>query len=251
MRDWKDPHRHAGQAVPQPRCAVQLPPLRPTHSSTGSHGRTSRVDSSATPISKLHANRAVLARAYDLIVFPSHHEYVTTHEYDVVEQYRDLGGNLIFLYANNFFWQTVKRGKVLERTKLWRDLGRPEAALIGVQYRGSDGGHHKAPWIIRKAPAGRWLFAGTGLHQGSNLGEGSVEIDRTFPASPKNVQILAEIPNLFGPGFTAQMTYYDTPDGARVFAAGAFRLVQEPLSPQISRLLDNLWLHFASDRAST
>ena len=70
---------------------------------------------------------------------------------------------------------------MLERTKLWRDLGRPEAALIGVQYRGSDGGHHKAPWIIRKAPAGRWLFAGTGLHQGSNLGEGSVEIDRTFP----------------------------------------------------------------------
>ena len=157
---------------------------------------------------------------------------MTTHEYDVVEQYRDLGGNLIFLYANNFFWQTVKRGKVLERTKLWRDLGRPEAALIGVQYRGSDGGHHKAPWIIRKAPAGRWLFAGTGLHQGSNLGEGSVEIDRTFPASPKNVQILAEIPNLFGPGFTAQMTYYDTPDGARVFAAGAFRLLQEPLSPR-------------------
>jgi hypothetical protein len=190
---------------------------------------------------------AVLARAYDLIVFPSHHEYVTTHEYDVVEQYRDLGGNLIFLYANNFFWQTVKRGKVLERTKLWRDLGRPEAALIGVQYRGSDGGHHKAPWIVRNAPAGRWLFAGTGLHQGSRLGEGSVEIDRTFPASPKNVQVLAEIPNLFGPGFTAQMTYYDTPNGARVFAAGAFRLLQEPLSPLVSRLLDNLWLHLASD----
>jgi hypothetical protein len=47
------------------------------------------------------------------------------------------------------------------------------------------------------------------------------------------------------------MTYYETPDGARVFAAGAFRLLQEPLSPQISRLLDNLWLHLASDRAST
>jgi hypothetical protein len=194
---------------------------------------------------------SVLARAYDLIVFPSHHEYVTTHEYDVIEQYRDLGGNLVFLYANNFFWQTVKRGNVLERTKLWRDLGRPEAALIGVQYRGSDGGHHKAPWIIRNTPAGRWLFAGTGLHPGSDLGEGSVEIDRTFPASPKNVQVLAEIPNLFGPGFTAQMTYYDTPAGARVFAAGAFRLLQEPLSPQISRLLHNLWLHLANDNAPT
>ena len=27
-----------------------------------------------------------LANAYRLIVFPGHHEYVTTHEYDVVEQ---------------------------------------------------------------------------------------------------------------------------------------------------------------------
>ena len=32
-----------------------------------------------------------LARAYDLIVFPGHTEYVTDHEYDV-QGYRDLGG---------------------------------------------------------------------------------------------------------------------------------------------------------------
>ena len=36
----------------------------------------------------------VLASAYDLIVFPGHHEYVTLREYDLVEGYRDLGGNL-------------------------------------------------------------------------------------------------------------------------------------------------------------
>jgi hypothetical protein len=83
------------------------------------------------------------------------------------------------------------------------------------------------------------------------LGEGSVEIDRTYPASPRNIQVLAEIPNLFGPGFTAQMTYYETPVGARVFAAGAFRLLQEPLSPEIARLLDNLWLHLANDTEAT
>ena len=48
---------------------------------------------------------ATLASAYDLIVFPGHHEYVTTREYDLVEGYRDLGGNLMFLSANNFFWR--------------------------------------------------------------------------------------------------------------------------------------------------
>ena len=51
-----------------------------------------------------------LAAAYDLIVFPGHHEYVTTREYDLVEGYRNLGGNLMFLSANNFFWQRREAG---------------------------------------------------------------------------------------------------------------------------------------------
>jgi hypothetical protein len=72
------------------------------------------------------ASAAALARAYDLIVFPGHHEYVTTREYDLVEGYRDRGGNLVFLSANNFFWQIVRHGNTIEKTKQWRELGRPE-----------------------------------------------------------------------------------------------------------------------------
>ena len=56
------------------------------------------------------ASGRALAEAYDLIVFPGHHEYVTSHEYDVVEQFRDLGGNLMFLSANNFFRRVDRRG---------------------------------------------------------------------------------------------------------------------------------------------
>ena len=106
-----------------------------------------------------------LADAYDLIVFPGHHEYVTTREYDLIEGYRNLGGNLMFLSANNFFWQVVRRGQTLTKTKLWRDLGRPEAALIGVQYR-ANGKAPRQPWIIRRSPAASWIFAGTGLRAG-------------------------------------------------------------------------------------
>src|SRR5581483_6156445 len=51
------------------------------------------------------ANGDQLAKAYDLVIFEGHEEYVTPHEYDVVQRYRDLGGNLMFLSANNFFWQ--------------------------------------------------------------------------------------------------------------------------------------------------
>jgi N,N-dimethylformamidase beta subunit-like protein len=183
-----------------------------------------------------------LAVAYDLIVFPGHHEYVTTHEYDVVERYRDLGGNLAFLSANNFFWQIVKRGNVVTKTKQWRDLGRPEAAILGVQYRGNDSGQARGSWIVRDVAASEWLFAGTGLVAGSRFGEDwGVEIDRTSGDSPDGVQVIAEIPDLFGPGFTAQMTYYETKHGAKVFAAGAFTLAGQALEPGVPRVLANLW----------
>jgi hypothetical protein len=189
-----------------------------------------------------------LASAYDLIVFPGHHEYVTTREYDVVEGYRDLGGNLAFLSANNFFWQIVKRGDVMTRTKEWRDLGRSEAGLLGVQYRANDRGQHRGPWIVRDAEATPWLFAGTGLKNGSTFGSGGIEIDKTAPASPRGVKVLAEIPDLYGPGFTAQMTYYETPTGAKVFAAGAFTLAGAVLNdPVIGKLVANLWDHLSGD----
>jgi hypothetical protein len=71
-----------------------------------------------------------LASAYDLIVFPGHHEYVTTHEYDLVQSYRDLGGNLAFLSANNFFWRVVRHGSVMEKTEQWRDDGRPDGGQL-------------------------------------------------------------------------------------------------------------------------
>jgi hypothetical protein len=182
-----------------------------------------------------------LAAAYDLIVFSGHHEYVTTHEYDVVTQYRDLGGNLMFLAANNFFWKIDLRNSVMTRVAEWRDLGRPEAALIGVQYRANDRGGHRGPWILRRADTTPWLFAGTGLRAGDGFGRGGIEIDSTAPSSPRGIDVVAEIPNLYGPGFTAQMTYYETPAGAKVFAAGAFSLAGSVWKPQVERLMGNLW----------
>jgi hypothetical protein len=51
--------------------------------------------------------------------------------------------------------------------------------------------------------------------------------------------VVAEIPRLIGATRTAQMTYYETPRGAKVFAAGAFTL---PGRSRAARtLLDNLW----------
>jgi hypothetical protein len=187
-----------------------------------------------------------LARAYDLIIFPGHHEYVTTHEYAVIRGYRDLGGNLAFLSANNFFWQTLRTGSTIERTKQWRDLDLPEASLTGTAYRANDDGGHFGPWIVRRVAAAPWLFAGTGLVDGSAFGNGGIEIDHTSDASPPGTQVLAEIPDVLGPGLTAQMTYYETSTGAKVFAAGAFTLGGEAISnPIVGRLITNLWTHLS------
>ena len=95
-----------------------------------------------------------LRALYDLVVFPGHSEYMTGHAYDVVERYRDLGGRLIFLSANNFFWRVDKQGSTMRRVRLWRDEGRPEARLLGVQYRANDDGARQGPLHGRRGRGG-------------------------------------------------------------------------------------------------
>ena len=182
---------------------------------------------------------AQLARAYDLVVFSGHHEYVTTHEYDVTQAYRDHGGNLMFLSANNFFYRVVRTGSVLHRVGRWRDLGRPEAALVGVQYL--DWNHDEfgnGAYVLRSSG---WPFTGTGLQAGSSFGTYGIEIDAPTKDSPRGLRILATVPNLFGPGRSANMTYYTTPRGAKVFAAGTINFGGTALWPPVPTILENVW----------
>jgi hypothetical protein len=192
-----------------------------------------------------------LRRLYDLVVFPGHTEYVTEHAYDVVERYRDLGGRLIFLSANNFFWRVDKRGGLIRRRRLWRALGRPESALCGVQYRANDDGSRQAPFQVVDAAAAPWLFAGTGLGNGSPIGDAvggyGIEIDTTTEHSPPGTRVLARIPDLFGEGLSAEMAYYETDGGARVFSAGVLDFCGTVHLDPVRRLLDNLWRHMLRD----
>jgi hypothetical protein len=185
-----------------------------------------------------------LARAYALIVFPGHHEYVTEHEYDAVTEYRNVGGNLMFLSANNFYWKITLRGDVMQRVARWRDLGRPESALIGAEFFHNDNGEHRGRFVVRTPIP--WLFAGTGLHRGSLFSSGGIEADRIDGGSPPGVRVVAEIPNLY-PGIgSAQMTYYER-GGAKVFAAGAFTLAGAVGEPDVKQIVTNLWAHLSAD----
>ena len=186
-----------------------------------------------------------LRRAYDLVVFPGHEEYVTERHYAVCRRYRDLGGNLLFLSANNFFWRVRRSGPAIVKEKLWRDLGRPESALVGVQYCGSDNGQRQRPFTVVGADRAPWAFVGTGLANGSSFGRYGIEIDGRTPASPPGTVVLAHIPDLMGPGRSAEMTYYETAAGARVFAAGALNFAASLEDPRVARLVENVWGHLA------
>ena len=188
-----------------------------------------------------------LRSAYDLVVFPGHTEYVAQHAYDVVERYRDLGGRLILLSANNFFWKVDRSPNAIRRIAQWRTLARPESKLLGVQYRANDDGTRQGPFIVSDVDAAPWLFADTGLVNGSVLGEEvggfGIEIDSTTPDSPPGTKVLARIPDLFGPGLSAEMGYYETAAGARVFSAGVMDFPAVLFTDPGVKLLDNLWRH--------
>ena len=187
---------------------------------------------------------------YRLIVFAGHEEYVTSHTFDVITRYRNAGGSLAFLSANNFFYKVKVTGNTMTGRTRWRDLGRPEAALVGAQYAGWDEGKYpNRPYRIVNTGAAPWLFAGTGLHNGSAVGNYGIEVDEPSAGSPPHTHILAEIPDELGPGKPADMTIY-TRGHSTVFDAGAINFGATAHWPALSRLFVNLWSHLSGESSN-
>jgi hypothetical protein len=183
-----------------------------------------------------------LARLYDLIVFPGHEEYVSEHVWDAIASYRNRGGNLAFLSANDFFYRVERRGNRLYRTGRWRDIGRSESALIGETYVGwFKNRYRNRPYVVTGGAPAAWLYRGTGLRDGDSFGSYGIEISAPDRRSPPGTIVLAQARNLFGPGESAEMTYYRTPAGAKVFSAGAINFGGTAEFPVVSRMLQNLW----------
>jgi hypothetical protein len=188
---------------------------------------------------------------YRLIVFAGHEEYVTSHTYDLITSYRNAGGNLVFLSANNFFYRVKVSGNTMVGRTPWRDLGRPEAALVGAQYAGWDEGHYpNRPFRIVNTGAAPWLFAGTHLHNGTLVGNYGIEIDEPTAASPPHTRVLAVIPNELGPGKPAEMTIY-TRGRSTVFDAGAINFGATAHWPALSRFFSNLWSHLSGESSDS
>ncbi len=196
-------------------------------SCTGSHWTDKRVDV-LSQWDLEHVREPTRARrAYDLIVFAGHHEYVTTREYDLVERlprprrqpHVPLGEQL--LLAGRAARRTSSR-----RTRRWRDLGRPEAALIGVQYIAYQRSA-ASPWVVRRTPAATVAPDGNRPASGSPLGRGGVEIDHVTKASPARHPGARRDPESLRAGQDrADDLLRDERAERRVFAAGAFHFTR-------------------------
>jgi hypothetical protein len=93
-----------------------------------------------------------------------------------------------------------------------------------------------------------WLFAGTGLADGSTFGRFGGEADGVSPElSPPGLVVVAS--GTVG-GRRLSMSYLETPSGGEVFSTGNMRFLDLMSSPEpgqdpalVHRLLDNLWAH--------
>jgi len=184
---------------------------------------------------------------YKLIVFGGHEEYVTSHVYKLITQYRDAGRNLAFLSANNFFYKVEVHGNTMTGRHRWRDLGKPEASLIGAEYVGwNESNYPNRPYHVVNREAAPWLFKGTGLRDGATFGKYGIEIDEPNTVSPDDTDILADIPHEFGKK-AADMTIYRM-GHSTVFDAGVFNFGASAHWGNISRMVSNLWSHLSGER---
>ena len=127
------------------------------------------------------ADANALRASYDLIVFPGHTEYVTGRTYNLIQGYRDLGGNLLFLSANNFFRRIDRSNSHIKLIDEWRDLGRPEEALLGVRYVASDRGQRHAPFTVVGADIAPWAFSNPGSTTAPSSGRTGSRSTRAAP----------------------------------------------------------------------
>jgi hypothetical protein len=186
------------------------------------------------------------ARAY---VSMGHDEYWTREMRQAVTTARDAGTNLAFLGANTMYWQIRLDTTDTERpdrvvigyrtdakldplyyshpelvTGRWRDAPSPEPenALIGMQYE-----CHPVDTDYVVATPEWWGFDNTGVVQGSRFAHlVGVEADRVYPidSTPRPLQILSYATySCLGVQTSTESTYYTTPSGAGIFAAGTLR----------------------------
>ncbi len=177
------------------------------------------------------------------------------------------GTSLAMLCANNIYWRVRFQSNAAgspnrvmacykgfpepstEKTILFVDLGQSEAQIEGVEFAGA--AFDDSDWVVTNAH--HWLYAGTGLTNGSRIaGVVGGEWDKLVSATPADTTVVASVPKLsvdFGPTVQASVVR-DMASGATVFAASTLKFglyfggqssIRE--DPAITKITANLLAH--------
>ncbi len=137
----------------------------------------------------LMGNKKVLMSSY-------HDEYWTGQMFTNLQTWLSQGKHFVQLASNSIYWQTryennrrtlvVYKDAALDpypdprlKTTLFRKLDRPESEIYSNMFEGSFNYGDSRDWVVKNA--GHWLYAGTGLIEGSRIkGLVGYEWDRVF-----------------------------------------------------------------------
>ncbi len=235
----------------------------------------------------LHQRGFELLKPYQALLSAGHDEYWSKPMYDAAEMARDSGIDLAFFGANAVYWQmrleesadgTPNRVMVAYKdasldpetdpelkTLRWRDLGRAEQALVGIQFIAdgefSSDGSTNADYVVINSD--HWAYADTGLSDGDHIPRlVGYEADSLFPDFPQPVSndytLLSSSPftTYDGQQVTTNSSIYQAPSGAWVFASGtmswSWGLNREGVvSPAIQTATANILDRFIDSDASS
>ena len=154
-----------------------------------------------------------IVRAYDVLVFAGHTEYIPRNTYDAIERHHRRGGHLAFFSANDIYWQVrfedggnkmvcYKSYALSEDpmvgvdnslvTTVWsgKPVNRSAEPLQGIFYQPYSYVFEREDYIVQDC--NHFVFEGTGLRNGDALGWkiAASESDYIGPLSPPVVDIL-------------------------------------------------------------
>lgn len=250
----------------------------------------------------LHRDGLNLLDHYRVVVTGSHPEYWSTAMLDALEDWQRGGGRLMYLGGNGFYWRVAfsdafpgvmevrraedgTRGWIAEPGEyyheftgeyggLWRRLGRPPNALVGVGFA-AQGFDRAAPYTrTDEADDSRvaWIFDGIDSVEFGDFGVGGgaagQEIDRYDPrlGSPGHALVVATARNHSplmlrtkeefhatvpdGPDehVRADVVFFETPAGGAVFSVGSIAwfgaLAAEGYDNDVARMTANVLNRF-------
>lgn len=175
-----------------------------------------------------------------LVISAGHDEYWTTEMRNGFERALAAGTNLAFTGSNDAYWnmkyedggQTIFTYKSMydpnpdptQKTAMFRELGRPECQLIGVQHADFRALGHALDYTVTSAGAADPWLAGTGLHAGDVIaGVVGREHDTLtgYPGCIHPGEVVLFHYDGAGVDLNGDAIRYTAPGGARVFASGA------------------------------